>query len=63
MTDIDAGAGAPDIAPDADAQAQGPGIRILAQFIRTARRGGVWLRFALIFCCDLTDTAWLGGSV
>jgi preprotein translocase subunit SecB len=34
MTDIDAGAGAPDIALDADAQATGPGIRILAQFIR-----------------------------
>jgi preprotein translocase subunit SecB len=34
MTDIDAGAGAPDIAPDLDAQASGPGIRILAQFIR-----------------------------
>jgi preprotein translocase subunit SecB len=34
MTDIDAGAGAPDIAPDLDAQGAGPGIRILAQFIR-----------------------------
>ena len=35
MTDTDAGAGAPDTAADgADAQGAGPGIRILAQFIR-----------------------------
>jgi preprotein translocase subunit SecB len=35
MTDTDAGAGAPETAADgADAQGAGPGIRILAQFIR-----------------------------
>jgi len=29
----------------------------------TERRGGNWLRWALIFFWDLTETAWLGGKV
>ncbi len=29
----------------------------------TSRGVGVWLRSALIFRCDLTETAWLGGRV
>jgi preprotein translocase subunit SecB len=34
MSDTDAGAGAPDSAPEGNLAAEGPGIRILAQFIR-----------------------------
>ena len=31
--------------------------------LTTSRGGGVWFRLALIFRCDLTETAWLGGRV
>src|SRR5580765_571532 len=35
----------------------------LRMILATSRGGGTWLRFRLIFSWDLTETAWLGGSV